>query len=227
MNRLATILRDILRPDLGDAHHVAHRDEQTPELLLLSHGDPNRNGQAASASSAPTRQEVLNYLGDLAKQYHLPPKLVYAVADSESGFRPDLEVKNFAHDKHGRELRDKHGKPILRSIDYGLMQINSSNINQGQVKDASGRPFTIGDDVKSDWKANARAGVALLAPAYHLAELEQGTGATAEDHAQQAYSQYNSGKPKRRDCYLSQRKDGLPANGADRNFLNKYRGAQD
>lgn len=101
------------------------------------------------------------------------------------------------------------------------MQINSSNIG-GIVKDAHGHPFKIGEEVETDWKANVRAGVALLAPAYGLAELEQGPGATAEDHAQQAYSQYNTGKPRMRDRYLKQGRDGMPKNGADRNFLQRY-----
>jgi hypothetical protein len=103
-----------------------------------------------------------------------------------------------------------------------MMQVNSSDINKGEVKDSRKHPFKIGEDVKTDWKANARAGVALLAPAYRLAEMEQGPGATAEDHAQQAYSQYN-GTPQTRDRYLKQGRDGLPQNDADRNFLQKYR----
>lgn len=102
------------------------------------------------------------------------------------------------------------------------MQVNSSDINKDEVKDPRKHPFKIGEDVKTDWKANARAGVALLAPAYRLAEMEQGPGATAEDHAQQAYSQYN-GTPQTRDRYLKQGRDGLPQNDADRNFLQKYR----
>jgi hypothetical protein len=102
------------------------------------------------------------------------------------------------------------------------MQINSSNIG-ATVKDPHGHPFKIGKEVESDWKANARAGVALLAPAYALAELEQGPGATPEDHAQQAYSQYNSGKARMRDRYLKEGRDGMPLNGADRNFIQKYR----
>lgn len=130
---------------------------------------------------------------------------------------------NYAHDRHGHPRHDKHGDPIIRSTDYGVMQVNSSNINHGPVRDAHGHPFKIAEDVKTDWKANARAGVALLAPAYRLAELEQGPGATAEDHAQQAYSQYNSGQPRMRDRYLRERRDGMPQDGADRNFLQKYR----
>ena len=42
-----------------------------------------------------------------------------------------------------------------------------------------------------------------------------------EDHAQQAYSQYNGGSPKTRERYLKQ-KNGISENGADRNFLRAY-----
>jgi hypothetical protein len=70
-------------------------------------------------------------------------------------------------------MHDKQGKPIIKSWDYGLMQINSSNIDKGEVKDLHGHGFKIGEDVKTDWKANARAGVALLALAYRLAEIDK------------------------------------------------------
>ncbi len=141
---------------------------------------------------------------------------MYAVADAESSVDPKK-----LH--HNPAVKGKHGHVIHPpSTDFGVMQINRSNIG-GTVKDANGHPFKIGKEVERDWKANARAGVALLAPAYGLAEVEQGPSATAEDHAQQAYSQYNSGKPRMRDRYLKQRPDGMPENGADRNFLERYR----
>ena len=147
---------------------------------------------------------------------------MYAVAHAESNFNVNLVKKNFAHDAKGHVRHDDHGNSIIRSVDYGVMQVNSGNINAGPVKDANGNKFVIRDDVKSDWKANARAGVALLAPAYHLAELEQGPGATVDDHAQQAYSQYNSGKERQRERYLNEKSDGMPKNDADRNFLQRY-----
>jgi hypothetical protein len=217
-------LGDIFRAGLH--HHIdrgssgAARDTgaESPYLLL---GQKSSAPQARPA--APSRQEILNYLGELADEYRLPRKLVYALADAESTFQADRVSPNYAHDKHGHPPHDKRGNPIIKSTDYGVMQINSSNIDHGPVKDAHGHPFKIGDDVKTDWKANARAGVALLAPAYRLAELEQGPGATAEDHAQQAYSQYNGGQPRMRDRYLRERRDGMPQDGADRNFLEKYR----
>ncbi len=48
-----------------------------------------------------------------------------------------------------------------------------------------------------------------------------------EDHAQQAYSQYNSGKERLRERYLSEKRDGMPKNDADRNFLRRYRETSD
>ena len=103
------------------------------------------------------------------------------------------------------------------------MQINSARVGHDVLKDPHNHPFKIEENIKTDWKANARAGVATLAHAYPLAQMEQGPGATEEDHAQQVYSQYNGGSPKSRERYLKERADGLPRNDADRNFLNKYR----
>ena len=186
------------------------------------------NQQAPAQAAVPSREDVLNYLGHLADDYHLPRKLVYAVADTESSVNPNIPHPNYAK-KNGKFVYEENGNKKIVSWDYGLMQVNSSNIfhvdarrrDRGLVKDAHGHPFKIAEDVKTDWRANARAGVALLVPAYRLAELEQGPGATAEDHAQQAYSQYN-GTENTRDRYLKQRRDGMPQNDADRNFLEKY-----
>jgi hypothetical protein len=132
--------------------------------------------------------------------------------------------------KNGKFVYGENGNKKIISWDYGLMQVNGSNIyhvdakgrERGLVKDPHGHRFKVGEDVKTDWRANARAGVALLAPAYRLAELEQGPGATPEDHAQQAYSQYN-GTENTRDRYLKQRRDRMPQSDADRNFLERYR----
>ncbi|MGB6833197.1 MAG: hypothetical protein WBE24_07035, partial [Candidatus Acidiferrum sp.] len=52
--------------------------------------------------------------------------------------------------------------------------------------------------VKTDWQTNARAGVALLAMQYRLAEQERGRQSTEESRAQQAYSGYNGGTRNRR-----------------------------
>jgi Transglycosylase SLT domain len=216
MKSLGDIFRDAL-------HHHADREspshshnEESPYLLL---GQKTTAPQAAAAT--PSRQEVLNYLGQLADDYHIPRKLVYSVADAESGVNPEaLPHPNYL--KRNGKIVHKDGTPVIKNWDYGMMQVNSSDINKGDVKDAHGHAFKIGEDVKSDWRANARAGVALLAPAYKFAEWEQPPGSTAEDRAQQAYSQYN-GTPQTRDRYLKQGRDGLPQNGADRNFLGKYR----
>jgi hypothetical protein len=135
---------------------------------------------------------------------------------------PEMERQpNYLRDKHHRIAHDKQGSPIVKSYDYGIMQINSARVGHDIVKDPHGHPFKIEENVMTDWLANARAGVAVLAPAYHLAVLEQGPGATEEDHAQQTYSQYNGGSPKTRDRYLKER-HGVPADGADRNFLQRY-----
>jgi soluble lytic murein transglycosylase-like protein len=178
------------------------------------HRVQNHSGPAQNSSNEPTREDALTYLGQLAKDYHLPAEFVYAVADAESSVNPNEREKlNYS--------KDRHGNRIVKSRDYGLMQINDTTVGT-EVKDAQGRRFKIGEDVKADWRANARAGVAILAGAYHLAELEQGPGATEEDHAQQAYSQYNTGKPKLRDRYLKG-KDGVPQHKSDRNFIQKYK----
>ncbi len=139
---------------------------------------------------------------------------MYAVADAESSVNPDVP-------RHLNPARHEHGKVRPATWDYGLMQINDAKIGAKET-DAHGHSFTIGEDVKTDWKANARAGVAILAKGYHLAELEQGPGGTEEDHAQQAYSQYNGGAPRARDRYLKERRDGLPRNLADRHFLQTF-----
>ena len=219
MKSLADILRNAL-PHHADRESpsIAHGPEAESPYLLLA----QKPGAPQPPAAAPNRREVLNYVGELADEYHLPRKLVHAVADAESSVNPEMPPHPNYLKRNGKIAHDKQGSPIIKSWDYGMMQVGSSDINKGLVKDAHGRPFKIGEDVKTDWRANARAGVALLAPAYRLAELEQEPGATAEDHAQQAYSQYN-GTPRTRDRYLKQGRDGLPRDGADRNFLEKYR----
>jgi len=229
---LASLLREGLQT-LEDRRRGGAGSED-PDYLILSQqsnqASPQSHAKASptihgsqAVDSGPTRQEVLNYLGELAKDYHLPPKLVYSVADAESSVNPGIEPqKNYLRDKHHKIVLDKAGNPVVKSYDYGLMQINSARIGHDVVKDPRGHVFKIEENVKNDWKANARAGVATLAPAYHLAELEQGPGATEEDHAQQAYAQYNGGSPRTRERYLKEKR-GIPTDGADRNFLKKYR----
>ncbi len=213
--RMQTLENRLEPNEHGGFQTLESRDRQSPH---------STSNPAQNASHEPSRDEALNYLGRLADDYHLPRKLVYAVADAESSIDPSKAPhQNYKLDRHKHIVYDKEGKPIIKSWDYGLMQVNSSNIERGEVKDPHGHRFKIGEDVKTDWKANARAGVALLAPAYRLAEMEQGAGATPEDHARQAYSQYNTGKPELRDRYLKERRDGMPENDADRNFLERYR----
>jgi len=172
--------------------------------------------------SAPAHQEVLNYLGQLADDYHLPRRVVYALAEAESHINPEIDPQPNYEKEHGKFVLDKQGNKKVDSWDYGLLQINSRTIGK-KVKDAEGHVFHVEPNVKdkADWKANASSGVAILADAYHLAQLEQGPGTTELDHAQQAYSQYNGGSPKTRERYLKE-KNGVPENGADRNFLRAY-----
>jgi hypothetical protein len=222
---LAGLLRDGLQT-LEYRKHESAAPEDPDYLLLAQHPDharpqthaqppaPSHGSRATNAN--PTHEEVLNYLGQLAKDYRLPEKLVYAVADAESSFRPKLE-------NHNPPVRDKKGRVVHPgSTDYGLMQINDRTWIGQTVKDLNHRPFKVGQDVKTNWKANAHAGVAILARQYQLADLEQGAGATDEDRAQQAYSGYGHGE-RNRDLYLQQGGDGQPKYGKDRNFLLKYR----
>jgi|GEM_PF-4558957 len=234
MGRLSSALSSLIQ-DLREPHgHLQTLENRFGQnapggLQTLESRSVEQAPHAASSPSQngphrPTRSDVLNYLGRLADDYHLPRKLVYAVAEAESSVNPGKEPHpNYRLDKRKHVMHDKQGTPIIKSWDYGLMQVNGSNIEKGEVKDPRGHAFKIGEDVKTDWKANARAGVALLAPAYRLAEMEQGPGATPEDRAQQAYSQYNTGKPELRDRYLKERRDRMPENDADRNFLEAYR----
>jgi len=63
----------------------------------------------------------------LTDDYHLPRKLVYAVADAESGFDVNLVHKNIGHDKHGHALKDgnvrvRGASPVLRAV-IGLVSV--------------------------------------------------------------------------------------------------------
>lgn len=75
--------------------------------------------------------------------------------------------------RHGKRVLDEHGNPTVKSWDYGLMQINSPRIGHDKVKDADGHSFLIGEEVKHDWKANARAGVAIIKHAYDLVRCQR------------------------------------------------------
>jgi len=119
-------------------------------------------------------------------------RLVRVVADTESGFHSDA-IHVIPKRARGKALLDANGKPVADTVNYGLMQINSVNIGKTTLNDAQGNPFTIGPDIITDWKANARAGVALLARQYQLAAMEQGTGGTDQSCAQQSYAGYHGG----------------------------------
>ncbi len=148
--------------------------------------------------------------------------MVYALAEAESHVNPEIDPQPNYLKRNGKFVLDKQGNKKVISWDYGLLQINSGTIGK-RVKDATGHVFHVEPNIKDkrDWKDNASAGVAIFSDAYHLAQLEQGPGTTEEDHAQQAYSQYNGGSPKTRKRYLKE-KNGVPENGADRNSLRAY-----
>jgi len=220
MKSLAHISRDMVHH-----HERAEKFRSTDDAAQIHYlplSEQAGNPQAQTQATAPSREDVLNYLGHLADDYHLPPKLVYAVADAESSVHPDIKRRPNYVTKNGKIVKDKNGNPRVDSWDYGLMQINDKSRIGETVKDPEGHRFRIGEDIETDWKANARAAVAILAHEYGVAELEQGPGATAEDRAQQTYSAYTHSHRKR-DFYLRQDRNGLPANRKDRNFLEAYR----
>jgi hypothetical protein len=138
---------------------------------------------------------------------------VYAVADAESTFNVNLKSPNYAHDKHGNRF--------IKSTDYGLMQINSKRINHDVVRDSAGHDMKIDDSVIRDWKANARAGVAIVKHNYDLVGLADGPGASREDIALGTYSAYNHGT-RHWHKFLERGKDGMPKDAGNRNFLEKY-----
>src|SRR5260370_32400227 len=73
---------------------------EDPDYLLLSQGHnqarpkthqhtPAPSQGSHATDGVPTRQEVLNYLGEVAKDYHLPPKLVNDLPDPPSALDPN------------------------------------------------------------------------------------------------------------------------------------------
>lgn len=148
------------------------------------------------ASETDTRPAVKSTRPD-EESPRLSKKLVQAVADAESGLNPSA-VHLIPRIVAGAVLMDALGKPIPDTVDYGLMQINSINIGKTVLKDENGNPLAVTESVKTDWQTNARAGVALLAMQYRLAEQERGRQSTEESRAQQAYSGYNGGTRNRR-----------------------------
>lgn len=210
------------RPQTAEYHHHRGDLQDESDYLLLAQGQGHARPQTHAqpplrtlqGTQAPSEQELRDYLTSLAKAYDLPTDFVHAVAKTESTFDPSKVHRNLPH-------KDQHGRPVPASIDYGLMQINSRKIGRDLVKDPEGNKFKIGENVKSDWKANARAGVAVLAEQYELAKIEQGTVTSAQDRAQQAYSGYNGGNGNR-DRYLHENRDGLPHDKNDQHFLKNY-----
>src|SRR5579864_1484409 len=137
--------------DLFRATQPEHSDRQHPG----SHHSQHHPGPLDGATTRPTQDDALIYLEQLSEQYRLPRKLVFGVADAESGINP-------ATGPHHNTYRDRRGR-LHRSTDYGFMQVNDKTWFGKSVKDANGRPFQIlGREVEHDWRANARAGVAIL-----------------------------------------------------------------
>lgn len=179
-------------------------------------------GALAPPGDRPSEDEVREYLTTLADSYGLPRELVHAVAQTETGFDTDAVNANARSKGDGTVPSAEANRPAGGQR-YGVMQVNEQHIGK-TVPDADGTPFTIGDEIKTDWRANAKAGVALLAEQHDLAEMEQGPGSMPEDRAQQAYSGYAAGAGNRT-RYLEQRADGLPADERDRSFLGNYQEA--
>lgn len=156
----------------------------------------------------------------------MPRKLVYATAAAESGFDVNRVSENLAHGGRRQVLKDQHGNKIVKSVDYGLMQINSSRIGHDVVRNSAGHKMKITDAVKSDWKANAEAGVAILKHDYDLVSLAEPPGASPEDVALATYAAYNHGASHWHK-FLEKDKNGVPKDGGGRNFYNRYQAVPD
>ncbi len=157
------------------------------------------------------RVQVREYLGALAGTYGLPAGLVRAVARTESNF-------DTGHTRAKRGATRDDFEP--ENTGYGLMQVRDDQI--GQTAPApDGSAHKIGNHIKTNWRANARAGVALLAQQYQLATLENPFG-SEQEHAQQAYAGY-SGGASYRDRYLQTLSySNQPAHSDDRSFLKSF-----
>ncbi len=151
---------------------------------------------------------------------------MYATASAESDYDVDKVSPNFAQDKHHRPVKDKGGKAVVKSVDYGLMQINSSRINHDVVKNSAGHKIKITDAVEKDWKANAEVGVAILKHDYELVSLSVPPGTSPEDIALATYSAYNHGAAHWHK-FLEKDKNDVPKDGGVSNFYHRYRAAPD
>jgi RHS repeat-associated protein len=180
-------------------------------LNLYSYVENNPLDKADPTGHDPTKKEVIKELNRLADKYGVPRPVIQAIAKTESNY--DVNAKNDNKDKKGN----------ITSTDYGVMQVNSKHINE-KVTGADGKQFTITNSIKTDWKDNANAGVALAAEQYKSAEKEQNP-TSAQDQAQQTYSGYNAGSGGR-DRYLLPGPQAAPNYGfqdkRDAGFLQNY-----
>jgi hypothetical protein len=159
----------------------------------------------------PVPAQLRRHLTALADTYGLPSEFVRAGAQTESGFntgktqtKPGASRDAFAPDNRA----------------YGVLQVRDDQIGK-TMRAPDGSSFQIGENIKSDWKANAQAGVALLAQHYQLADLENPFG-SEQERAQQAYAGYSGGAPFR-DRYLQTLPyNDLPAHPDDRAFLKNF-----
>ena len=205
--------------DLSTGNEPPKKEETEPRPTT---GEGSGNGTAGQTSgtgkealtlgdSVPTKADVLAELDRLATAYGIPKDVLKAVAQKESNF--DTTAVNHNKNKKGEIL----------SSDYGLMQINSSNIGSS-VKGADGKSFKITDAIKTDWKANANAGAAMVSQEYKAAVRDQPNG-TAQTRAQQTYSGYNAG-PSGRERYTERNAKGGFLDGRDKGFLTIYQSYQ-
>jgi hypothetical protein len=155
----------------------------------------------------PTAAQVRAELTSLATSYGVPAAVVLAVAQTESSL--NVSAKN----------ENKNTKGHVTSTDYGVMQVNGGN-EGASVKGPNGKPFTISTAIEDNWKANANAGVALLAVEWRAAVTDQPNG-SQQTRAQQAYSGYNAG-PGGRGRYLETGHNGGFADKRDEHFLENY-----
>lgn len=97
MKSLGDIFRHALphHTDREAASTARDTEVESPYLLLgQKSAVPQAPHAAPQPAAVPSRKEVLNYLGDLADDYHVPRKLVYAVADAESSLDPEKRHYN-------------------------------------------------------------------------------------------------------------------------------------
>lgn len=173
-------------------------------------GSAKRAGREARREK-PVRGQVQEYLGELAGAYGLPVELVQAMAQTESSF-------DTGHTRAKRGVTRDVFAP--ENTGYGVMQVRDDQIGR-TVPAPDGSAHKIGNDIRTNWRANARAGVALLAQQYQLATLENPSG-SEQEHAQQAYAGY-SGGASYRDRYLQALSySNQPAHPDDRSFLKNF-----